>query len=293
MPAAETPIWTVAALLQWTEQHFADKGMETPRLDAQVLLAHALGWKRPDLYIRYEYVPSEDERARYRSLVTKRAAGSPVAYLVGYKEFFLHRFEVSQSVLIPRPSTESLVLATLDFLQQIPTPTVLDLGTGSGCIAISIASRNKQAQITALDISEAALNCARRNADNIGVADRIKFVLGDLFDALPGKPTFDLIASNPPYIPTSDIANLDIGVREYEPHVAIDGGADGYRVVDRILKQAAAFLNVNGNLMLEVGITQAPIVVERAIAEHWRHVKTIKDADGIPRVVVLRTESAA
>lgn len=288
MPAAETTIWTVAALLQWTEKHFVDKGMETPRLDAQVLLAHALGWKRPDLYVRYDYVPSEPERARFRELVTKRAAGSPVAYLVGYKEFFLHRFEVTQDVLIPRPATETLVVTALDILKNVSNSSVLDLGTGSGAIAISIAAQCKSCNVTATDISDAALAVARRNAQTHGVSDRIAFVQCDLFDALSKEPAFDLIVSNPPYIPTGDIASLDIGVRMYEPHLALDGGADGYRVVERILRQAATYLRSKGMLLLEVGATQAGPVVELSQTHGWRHVKTVKDENRIPRVVVLQ-----
>lgn len=289
MPPAETPVWTVAALLQWTERHFAEKKLESPRLDAQVLLAHALGLKRSDLYVRHEYQPTESERALFRSLVTKRLAKTPVAYLVGHKEFFLLPFEVNSDVLIPRPSTETLVMTGLKILETLPEPKIIDLGTGSGCIAISIAVRNSRVRGLAADISEAALSMAHRNAVKHGVSNRIELIHSDLFNSVPRGTRYDMVVSNPPYIPSGDIGGLASDVKDHEPRSALDGGEDGYAVVDRILEGAAGYLIPEGWLLLEVGIEQADRVVEKAKASGWQHIKTINDVEGVPRVVQLKS----
>src|SRR5437870_3202891 len=202
-PPAATQAWTIGALLQWTERFFAQKGVESPRLDAQVLLAHALGCARIDLYARSTDETPEAERTNFRELVKRRVEGCPVAYLVGTKEFYLLPFEVTPAVLIPRPATEALVLAALERLKPLTAPRVLDVGTGSGCIAVSVAKQKAGATVIAIDQSREALAVARRNAERHAVANRVTFIESDLFAGLPGQTPFDLILSNPPYVRTA------------------------------------------------------------------------------------------
>src|SRR5262245_16515094 len=165
--------WTIRALMEWTEQHFQQKGMESPRLETQLLLSHALGCKKTALYTRWEEVVDEERRGRFKDLIKRRLDGSPIQHLIGYREFFLLDFEVNSDVLIPRPETELLVTEVLNRLKTMPAARVLDVGTGSGCIAISIAHGMKTVQMTASDVSGAALAVARRNAKRHGVAERV------------------------------------------------------------------------------------------------------------------------
>lgn len=286
--STDAKVWTVGALLAWTKDFLAAKGVESPLLDAQVLLAHALGCERIQLYVRSEEVADDAARAKFRAMVQRRVAGAPVAHLVGRKEFFKLNFEVTPDVLIPRPATETLVLAALDRLQGSRSPRVLDVGTGSGCIAVCVASRQKGAAVVAVDVSEAALVVARRNAAANAVADRIDFRQGDVFAPVAGE-TFDAVLSNPPYIPSADIAGLAADVRDYEPHLALNGGSDGYALIDRVLAGASSHLAPGGWLMIEVGIGQTDGTINR-LSEIGGFVQeaSLKDGDGIPRVVVAR-----
>ena len=288
-PAATEQVWTVGGLLQWTEQYFAGKGIESPRLEAQILLAHALGCQRPQLYTRYDEVVAEEARGRFRELVRRRIEGCPVAYLVGSKEFFLLPFEVSPAVLIPRPSTESLVSACLERAKTLAAPRVIDVGTGSGCIAVSVAKRHAGALVLAVDRSREALEIARRNAGRHGVADRIEFLESDLFRAVPFGQTSDFILSNPPYIPTSDVERLDPVVRDFEPSLALDGGPDGFQVFDRLIEDAPTRLAEGGWLMVEIGADQEAAARQRVGAVPGLDlIPTIRDGDGHPRVIAAR-----
>ena len=197
--------WTILELLQWTEEHFRNHGIDTPRLDAEVLLAHALGTKRIQLYVDFEKPTHPDERTAFREMVVRRARDRvPVSQLVGAKEFWSLEIEVTSDVLSPRKETETLVEAGLARLPDASGEyRVLDLGTGSGAIALAIASERPRAHITATDISPAALQMARSNADKLQLTERLRFVEGDLFDAVPGEQ-FDLVVSNPPYVRRSD-----------------------------------------------------------------------------------------
>jgi release factor glutamine methyltransferase len=284
-------VWTIGALLQWTEKFFSDKRVDSPRLDAQILLAHCLNCRRTDLYVRHDDVPSDAQRAAFRELVKKRAAGTPVAYLVGSKEFFLLPFVVTPNVLIPRPATETLVMTALELMKGRSGLQVLDIGTGSGCIAVTIAVRQPQAQITALDISAPALQIAQRNAEWNKVAERIRFVESDLFSALSTGQSFDFILTNPPYISASDIAELATDVRDHEPRLALDGGPDGLRIIERILADAGRFLAANGRLLIEIGYDQAEAVRAKADSAGWKCERIVADSDRIPRVVVLSIKS--
>ena len=289
MALAEQP-WTVARLLEWTTAHFASKKTDSPRLEAEILLAQAMGCKRIELYVRHEEIPGEEVRDRFRGLVRRRALGEPVAYLVGYKEFYSLSFRVSPAVLIPRPDTETLVDQALSELKSkaSPTPKLLDLGTGSGCLAIVLAKLLPTLGVTAVDLFQPALDLARLNAQTHKVGDRIQFLLGDLFCPLKPAECFDLIVSNPPYIPTADIATLESSVRDFEPKSALDGGADGLDFYRRILQDASSRLNLGGSLMMEVGFDQAQSVLHLARDRGFEQVATLPDRNRIPRVIVAK-----
>jgi len=286
--AGAAKVWTVGGLLQWTEQFFGQKGVEFPRLDAQILLAHVLGCDRIHIYTRFTEEVGDDLRGQFRDLVRRRVDGCPVAYLVGRKEFYNLSFEVSPGVLIPRPATEALVI-----VKNQPKPRVLDVGTGSGCIAVSVAKQHAGATVVAVDVSADALHVARRNAERHGVADRIEFLTSDLYAAVTGAAPFDLIASNPPYIAGDSIAILAREVRDHEPRLALDGGPNGLAVFDRLIAGAADRLAPGGWLLVEIGFDQEPEAVRRLAATPGLVPgPTVRDADGHPRVVTARRVAA-
>jgi release factor glutamine methyltransferase len=275
-------------LLNWTAQHFAKKGLPSPRLDAEVLLAHVLHCRRIELYTRSEEPATDDMRSQFRSLVERRLAGWPVAYLVGRKEFFLLNFEVTPAVLIPRPATETLVVAAIERLKMLETPRVLDLGTGSGCIAISLAVRLPSARIIATDSSIEALAVAQRNAACHHVENRVEFRHGDLDSPVLGG-FFSAVVSNPPYVPSADIATLAVEVRDHEPRSALDGGGDGLDFIRRIVAGAPTHLDAGGWLVCEFGAGQES-ALESLIGESpaLQLDRIVVDGDGIPRVAVAR-----
>lgn len=286
-------VWTVGRLLNWTTDFLRGKGADSPRLDAEVLLAHARGCQRIELYTAFEEEPPEAIRTAFRELVGKRAKGTPVAYLVGRREFFSLMFEVTPDVLIPRPETESLVVRAIDLAKTWPGDKVriADVGTGSGIIAVTMAKRVKNAQVTAVDISPAAIEVARRNADKHGVAERIEFMESDLFAAVPADAKFDFVLSNPPYIASADMPTLQPDVRDHEPHLALNGGANGTEVIERLIPQAAERLNPSGWLLMEVGADNALRVEELVKANRkFELAETIKDVAGLPRIVQARNE---
>lgn len=279
--------WTVGRLLTWTTDFLKSKGADSPRLDAEVLLAHARGCQRIELYTAFEEEPSEAVRTTFRELVGKRAKGMPVAYLVGRREFFSLNFDVTPDVLIPRPETETLVVRAIDLAKTLTGDIrIADIGTGSGIIAVTVAKQVKNAQVTAVDISPAALEVSRRNAEKHGVAERIDFVESDLFAAVPSGQKFDMVLSNPPYVATSEMVTLPADVRDFEPHLALDGGVNGTEVIERLVPQAAERLNSGGWLLIEVGADNAMQVegLMRA-SSSFELEETIKDVAGLPRVV--------
>jgi release factor glutamine methyltransferase len=287
--AARTEEWTVGGLLNWTARFLAEKGSEFPRLDTEVLLAQALDCRRIDLYTRFEEQAPEEARKRFRELVRRRIEGCPVAYLVGRKEFFSLDLEVSPSVLIPRPESEFVVMECLRLAKEQAEPRVLDVATGSGNIAVAVAHRHKGAKVTAVDISPEALAVAGRNAARHGVADRVQFLAGDLFAPLPATARFDHILSNPPYIAHEDLDRLPVGVRHYEPALALDGGPGGYQILDRLITAAGAYLEPGGSLILEIGAPQEETVRQRIAAMPGYHLEpTVHDYSGHPRVVRAR-----
>jgi release factor glutamine methyltransferase len=279
--ASET--WTVRRLLEWTEDFLRKKGFDSARLEAQILLAHALGCKKIDLYVRHEEEPPEDRRSAFREMIKKRAEGMPVAYLVGHREFYSLEFAVTPAVLIPRPETETLVMEAVRRLRPLESPRVLDIGTGSGAIAVALAKQHKTARVTAIDVSGPALVIAAANAQTHGLADRVTFLEGDLFAPVAGK-MFDMIVSNPPYIAESEFPSLDVGVRDFEPRSALDGGPDGLNFYRRIAADVANHLNPGGSVLVEIGATQEAAVRE-LFGATLEFGPTYKDTAGRPRVV--------
>ncbi len=284
--------WTVGRLLTWTDQFFSQKGARSPRLDAELLLAHALHCSRMEIYTRYHDVPGEEERQRFRELVRKRSDGCPVAYLVGRKEFFSLSLEVNSSVLIPRPATETLVMECLKLARDVTAPRILDLGTGSGNIAIAVARNTPHAQVTATDISPAALEVARRNAAANNVAERIRFLQGDLFGPIPKGDRFQFIVSNPPYVSDDEWNRLEVNVRDYEPRSALQAGAKGLDIIERLIRDAPPFLEPGGYLMFEIapGHDEAVRHLLKSV-QGFEVGSTFLDGDGLARVAWARWET--
>jgi release factor glutamine methyltransferase len=280
MTAEET--WTVNRLLAWTRDFFKKKGIEKPQLEAEILLAHAMKIKRIELYTAFESEPTEAQRTVFRDFVKRRGNGEPTAYLVGTKEFYSLPFKVDRNVLIPRPETEDLVLQTLDRIKTFENaPTVADVGTGSGIIAVTIAKRMATAKIIAVDISEEALSLARFNAEANGVAERIDFRQSDLLENVP-EP-LDIVVSNPPYISQSEYEALPADVKDFEPQQALLAGAKGTDVIERLIPQSAKRLQAGGHLLMEV----SPMIAESVadLLTGWNDVQILPDSAGRLRIV--------
>jgi release factor glutamine methyltransferase len=282
--------WTIGRLLMWTIDYLKKHNADNPRLDAEVLLAHARGCKRIDLYAAYGEEASEELRTKFRDLVSRRAKGAPVAYLVGHKEFYALEFEVTPDVLIPRPETESIVVALLDYAKTRGGADIsfeiADLGTGSGILAVCAAKYLPKAQVTAIDISPAALAVATRNAQRHQVADRITFIESDLFAAVPAAARFDIVVSNPPYITTSEMAELPVDVKDYEPQVALEAGEQGTAVIEPLIVQAAERLKPGGLLLIEISPMIAAAVEQLVRASGAFELSpTIRDPAGHARII--------
>ncbi len=252
MSETQTEAWTIQRLLQWTTDFFTRKELDSPRLAAEVLLAAALGCQRIDIYARFNEIPVEPQLGNFRGWVKRHGAGEPVAYLVGHKEFYSLRFDVDQNVLIPRPETEHVVMAALDCAKDFSGPLrIADVGTGSACIAVTLATQLELAQVVALDLSAGALNVARANVERHQVAERVELVESDLLSALPADQGFDLIVSNPPYVGRSEVGTLNENVAKYEPEMALYGGDEGTEIIVRLIEQSAGRLSSGGYLIFE------------------------------------------
>lgn len=289
MTTPEEP-WTIGRLLQWTIDYLGKHGADSPRLDAEVLLATARGCQRIDLYAAYGEEASDALRATFRDFVSRRAQGMPVAYIVGHKEFYSLDFEVTPDVLIPRPETESLVVALLDHAKGqggADKPfAIADVGTGSGILAVCAAKYLPQAHVTAIDLSPAALSVARRNAERHKVADRITFIESNLFAAVSTDEQFDFIVSNPPYISTAEMAELPVDVKDFEPHLALEAGPAGTDVITPLIAQAATRLNPGGKLLIEISPMIARAVQELVRASgNFELAPTLRDPAGHDRVI--------
>lgn len=289
-PAVESSeVWTVARILDATTPFLKQHGSDTPRLDAQILLAFVRKCARIELYTNFNTPLTDAERTQMRELVKRRSQAEPVAYLVGHREFFSLDFKVTKDVLIPRPDTETLVMEALECAKAFAAPRILDLCTGSGCVVISLAVNVPAAVCTATDISPAALQIAKENAQTHKVAERIEFYEGDLFAAIPETAQFDLIVSNPPYVPEGEIAELDPDVRNHEPLGALKAGVDGMLFLNQIVEKAAGYLVAGGWLALETGVEQAPLTAKALEGRsEFTNVRVVKDSGGQPRVVLAQ-----
>jgi release factor glutamine methyltransferase len=273
--------WTTLKVLTWTKDFLAGKGIGNARLEAEWLLCAATGLDRVGLYLNFEKPLTDEELASYRSMVTRRGKREPLQHILGNQEFCGLEFEVTPDVLIPRYDTETLVNESV---RMIPgARSVLDVGTGSGCVAVALAKLLPAAMITAVDISEAALTVARRNAERNHV--NIEFLQGSLCEPVAGR-SFDLIASNPPYIPRLDIDGLEPEVRDFDPRSALDGGLDGLDIYRTLIPSSLPCLNTGGWLLVEIGVGQSRDVKQLFLeTEGFLELIVADDPAGVVRVV--------
>ncbi|MCS7336774.1 MAG: peptide chain release factor N(5)-glutamine methyltransferase [Verrucomicrobiae bacterium] len=285
---------TVLEVIQKSTEFLAKKGIESPRLQAELLLAHLLKMPRMHLYLNFDRRLSDAELSALREMVKRRAQREPLQYITGSANFCGLELVVNRHVLIPRPETELLAQKGWEFLLNcgVEQPKALDFGTGSGCIAIALAVHCQRAEVWAIDCSEAALGVAKLNAERHGVLDRIRFVASDGFDALPAELRLDLIISNPPYIPSSQIERLQPEVRDYEPRQALDGGHDGLDYFRKLAAGAAPLLKPGGVLMVELGDGAADAT--RAVFEQrgWIVAGIECDYNGKARILIARPGNA-
>ncbi|MBI3178009.1 MAG: peptide chain release factor N(5)-glutamine methyltransferase [Deltaproteobacteria bacterium] len=279
-------VWPVHKVLVWSQRHLDASGVDSARLDAELLLAVVLKTDRAHLITHPERTLSSEERQAYGALIQRRASREPVAYILGKREFYGRPFRVSPDVLIPRPETEHLVDSVLDWARrEKPNARILDIGTGSGAIAISLACELEAATLVATDVSGPALQVAAANAHGMGVADRVRFVAGDLFAPVDGD-RFDVIVSNPPYVDVMQAPSLEPEIREYEPAIALFAQDHGLAIIRRLIAELPAHLNTPSLFACEVGYDQADVVLPLVRAGAWTRVGTIADLQGHRRVVM-------
>jgi len=291
---------TILGILNWSTHYLGDHQIENPRLNAELLLALSLDLSREDLYARLDGQFKEENRETLERLIERRISGEPLQYILGHQEFWSIDLKVDPRVLIPRPETEFLVEQALSILFEIShrrPPYVLEIGTGSGAIAISLAKEVKDVFMVATDISREALRLAKENAQSAGVLHQIGFVNGDLFgpvQSLRDKEVFDLILSNPPYITRSEIRRLAREIKDFEPTLALDGGEDGMEFYRRITLEAPFYLRKGGWLLLEVGEGQGEEVTELIErSESFLEPNLLPDLSGIERVAKAQRRSDA
>ncbi|MEX2214455.1 MAG: peptide chain release factor N(5)-glutamine methyltransferase [Phycisphaeraceae bacterium] len=280
--------WTTRRLLAWTAEHFEKKGIDSPRLSAEMLLAHVLGVKRIKLFIEADRPASELERAAFRDLVERAIQHEPVDYLVGHAPFFSMMFKVTPAVLIPRPSTETLVEHIIQHAKRTPgyrSPLIADVCTGSGIIAIALAKHLPGCHVIATDISDEALAIAKENAQAHGVTQHIDFHQGNLLEPL-GVQRVRYLVSNPPYISDAEWAQVEPNVKDYEPERALRGGADGLQLIRPLIAQAKRFIEPPGQLVLEIAASQKEAVLALAQEAGLENAHVLADHEGLPRVLV-------
>ncbi|HSY53466.1 MAG TPA: peptide chain release factor N(5)-glutamine methyltransferase [Opitutaceae bacterium] len=277
---------TVLEVIKKTTGFFADRRIDNPRLNAELLVGHALGLKRMQLYLRFEQPLTEAELEKIRPLVRRRGAHEPVQYIVGETDFFGMKLKADRRALIPRPETERLLEIVTTRLAGSPPARVLDLGTGSGALALGLATAFPAAVVTAVDASENALALAGENADALGLAERVKFFRSDWFSALPAGGLFELIAANPPYLSAEETAQAAPEVREFEPVTALTAGDGGLGDLKKILSDAPRFLAPGGLLALETGCAQHADLLRLAAEAGFARVESLPDLAGRDRYVL-------
>jgi len=285
--------WTIQKLLNWTSEYLTNKGVDSPRLSAELLLSHALGLKRIELYTQFDRQVPQQQLDLLHDLVKRAGLHEPVAYLTGKTEFYSLEFDITTDCLIPRPETELLVQRAIEFLRtRSGIQYVCDLCTGSGCIAVTIAKNVPEARITATDISAAVLDVAARNVEKHRLKEQVRLLCGDLFEPLIQQldvNEFDLIVCNPPYVSTSEYENLDKNVKDYEPESALLAGEDGLDIYRRITEKVDEFLKPGAALMLEIGYAQGP-AVKKLLEETgvFAEIKIEKDFQNNDRIVTAK-----
>ncbi len=264
-------------------------GVPEARREAGSLLAHIIGRDRSFIISHAEDSITSEEQERFAEFLDERAKGKPLQYITGHQDFFGLDFEVTAEVLIPRPETELLVEAALKLAPNLEAASfICDVGTGSGCIAVTLLHGLPQARGIAIDVSEAAIEVAKRNASKHSVSERLEFLVSDCFAELDRKnPVFDLIVSNPPYVPVGQLEGLQREVRDYEPHLALEAGADGLSIIRRLLVDARVYLKAGGHFLFEIGIDQREAVEQLVDERVWKLLAIHPDLQGIPRTVVL------
>jgi release factor glutamine methyltransferase len=290
--ARESQSMTVLEAIQRSAEFLSRKGVEPSRLHAELLLAHALKLPRMQLYLKFERSLQPEELDQYRELVRRRGTREPLQQVVGSTSFCGYEIAVNRNVLVPRPETELLAERSWKFLKELGSsaPTALDFGTGSGCLAIALAAECPTATLFAVDSSAQALELARSNAEQAKVAERVHFLHSDGFGALPPEVRLDLVVSNPPYIPSGEIASLEPEVREFEPRQALDGGPEGLDFYRRLAAEAGARLRSGGKLMVELGDGQAQATREVFEKQKWIVEAIEDDYTARPRILVARVE---
>lgn len=283
---------TVFEILNWASHYLEDHHIDNPRLNAELLMAHSLQGSRESLYTQLKDPLGKEQRDTFESLIQRRVSGEPIQYILGRQEFWSIPLKVDRRCFIPRPETEFLVEETASILSHFPlseTPRVLEIGTGSGAIAIALAKEVKEILVIATDLSREALSLAKENATSLGLLSKIRFLHGDLFEPfsiLKGSEPFFIILSNPPYIARSELKGLPREVRDFEPILALDGGEDGLDFYRKIISQASDYLRPGGWLLLEVGNNQADTISKMLEAEGgFQKPMCVKDLLGIKRVV--------
>jgi release factor glutamine methyltransferase len=278
----QTEIWTVMRLIAWGAEYFKKKGVDSPRLTMELMLSHVLGLTRFDLYLQFDRPLSEEELVTLRQMVKRRAAREPLQYILGEAHFYRRVFKVTPDVLIPRPETELLVEESLRRVQSL---RCLDVGTGSGCIGITIVLERPETEVIAIDRSAPALALAQENAEKLG-AKNITFQQVDIFDteAVTALGSFDLVVSNPPYISASEMNALEPEVREHEPQVALTDNGDGYAFYRRFIELAPTLIRDGASLFLEIGYGQGP-TLRRMFSDAGFTVDILTDLDRTERIL--------
>lgn len=278
---------SIAEALKRASQELDQAGVAEARREASALLSYVIGKDRTFLISHAEDLLGEDESKRFGNAIERRAAGEPSQYITETQDFFGRAFRVTPDVLIPRPETELLVEAALDVMT--PDSVICDVGTGSGCIAVTLLCERRDARAVAVDVSEAALEIARENARRLLVHDRIKFRVSDCFAALrANEKLFDVIVSNPPYVSANALPGLQREVRDHEPLVALSPGDDGLSIIRRLLNDSPRFLRENGHLLMEIGFDQGETIRQLIDPNVWTLKEIRPDLQGIPRIVILQ-----
>lgn len=281
---------TVGGLIEKCVSILLEAGIKSPLTDVEWLASEILQYRRSELALYSHKIPTSEQVNRMLKNINRRMNREPLQHILGIGDFFGYEFRVSSAVLIPRPETETLAELALDFLQPFPSPIVFDLGTGSGCIGITLAKRCPGVKIIASDVSESALNLAKLNAETLDALSQVEFRVADGLAALAKGEQVDLIVSNPPYIPSGDIADLQPEVRHYDPHLALDGGEDGLQFHRLLAADGQSRLKPGGQLMAEFGDGQESAIEGLFAQADWPSVKITNDLTGRPRIVIASAD---